>query len=276
MISSGTPNRASASGERQTHRPAGGPLHHLGHHAEPRVVIDAGDQLRLPHLPGAPVDQPDAADDVDAPQLHRPGPFEPHGTTPAAASAAGPAADPAGSGSGRSSAPTAPPGLGARQTAAVSKPDPPRPPPRMLAGASPRPPPRPRRHLMRARLRPVRPIHQPAQLLSQIPAHPPMHRRPMHPSPAGDLGDIRTAQHRPHRIQPLLDDRQDNQRQSRPPRARDAPRRRPAQGCRTDPVSHISWRTTVAHHPTEDRLRAAWLVRTFSTHSRPDPARPKA
>ena len=40
MISSGTPNRASACGQRQTHRPAGGPLDHLRDHTEPGVVID--------------------------------------------------------------------------------------------------------------------------------------------------------------------------------------------------------------------------------------------
>ena len=57
ITSSGTPNRASACGERQTHRPAGGPLHHRGDHAEPGVVIDPGDDLGLPQLPGDRVDQ---------------------------------------------------------------------------------------------------------------------------------------------------------------------------------------------------------------------------
>ena len=57
ITSSGTPNRASACGERQTHRPAGRPLHHRGHHTEPGMVIDPGHDLRLPQLPGHRVDQ---------------------------------------------------------------------------------------------------------------------------------------------------------------------------------------------------------------------------
>jgi hypothetical protein len=39
----------------------------------------------------------------------------------------------------------------------------------------------------------------------------------MHPRLRRDLGHVTTIQSRPDRVQPLLDDRQDNQSQSRPP-----------------------------------------------------------
>ena len=129
------------------------------------------------------------------------------------------------------------------------QPDPSRPPPRMPTAHL-----RDRhldrgRHLMRARLRPVRPVHQPAQLVGQIPAHPPVHRGPMHTGLAVDLGDLRTRQNRSSRIQPLFDDRQHNQSQSRPPRSTGRPTETPgprvpnqprvahqlAEDCRTSP-----------------------------------------
>ena len=98
------------------------------------------------------------------------------------------------------------------------------------------------------------------QLLSQIPACPPMHRRPVDPNAGSDFRDIRTRQNGTNRVQALLDNRQDNQSQSRPPRSTDAPRRRRAQGAETDRcrrstgerVSHISRRKTM---PTAPNVR---------------------
>ena len=81
---------------------------------------------------------------------------------------------------------------------------------------------------------------------------PPMHRRAMHTRSRRNLDDIHAAQHSPDRVQALLDHRQDNQCQSRPPRVRNAPRRHPNPDCRSrpsrtsadGPVSHISRRNT--------------------------------
>ena len=63
----------------------------------------------------------------------------------------------------------------------------------------------------------MRPIRQPADLFGQIPAHPPMHRHPMHPDLRRNLGDSRARQHGPDRVQTLLHNRQHDQCQSRPP-----------------------------------------------------------
>lgn len=57
----------------------------------------------------------------------------------------------------------------------------------------------------------MRTIDQTADLLSQIPRDPPMNRRTMHTQSRRDLGDLSTSEHRPHRVQPLLNNRQDNQ-----------------------------------------------------------------
>ena len=56
--------------QRVTGRPSRRPRDHERGDAEPRVVIDTGDDLRLDA-----VDEADPADDVHLPQLHRPGPF---------------------------------------------------------------------------------------------------------------------------------------------------------------------------------------------------------
>jgi hypothetical protein len=49
-----------------------------------------------------------------------------------------------------------------------------------------------------------------------------MQRLTRHPNLGGHLGDLRSRQHGPNRVQPLLDNRQDNQCQSRPPCLEDA------------------------------------------------------
>ena len=78
----GHPERAQRGGERQAHRPAGGPGHHRGDHAEPGMVIDPGHDLGL-----GPVGQEHPADDVQLPQLHRLVAFPPPVAVLAAASA---------------------------------------------------------------------------------------------------------------------------------------------------------------------------------------------
>jgi hypothetical protein len=59
--------------------------------------------------------------------------------------------------------------------------------------------------LPRTRMRPVGPVGQACELVSQIPRHPPVHRRPVHTQLHGNLHHISPAQNRPDRIQALLD-----------------------------------------------------------------------
>jgi len=72
-------------------------------------------------------------------------------------------------------------------------------------------------HLTRTRLRRVRPVGQSRELPTQIPPDPTMQGRPMHPHSCGDLNHSSPCQHSPDRVQALLDNRQNNQCQSRPP-----------------------------------------------------------
>jgi hypothetical protein len=58
-----------------------------------------------------------------------------------------------------------------------------------------------------------------------IPRGPPVQRRPVHPHPGGYLDNISAIKDRTDRVQALLDNRQDNQSQSRPPPS-DVPRKR--------------------------------------------------
>ncbi len=237
----GCPIASQRLREGQTHRPRRRPLHHRGHHTEPGVIIDPSDDLGAPHLTSGHVDQLDAAHDVDAPQLHRPGPFESLPRLPGPfprtlAQQAAPDQDPVDRALRRHRDRLIAP----RGPAQQLQPDPPRPPPRMG--------PTHLRHrhldhlrrLLRTRQRTMRPVRQPADPLSQIPRHPPMHRRAMHPRSRRHLDDIHAAQHSPDRVQALLDHRQDNQCQSRPPRVRNAPRRRPNPDCRSRPLSQIN------------------------------------
>ena len=112
------------------------------------------------------------------------------------------------------------------------------------------------RDLSRRRMRPMRTIHQPAQLLTQIAAQPTVNRRPVHPDTGSNLGDIRTGQHRTHRVQRCSTTDKTTRANPGLPEAR-----RPAEtsgtGCRNRPLSQITWRTRVAHQSTEDIRRAA-------------------
>ena len=151
-----------------------------------------------------------------------------------------------------------------RRLAQHLQPDPARSPPRML-------PPHLRhrdldriRDLSWRRMRPMRTVHQPGQLLSQIPANPPVNRGPVHPDAGGDLRYIRTRQHGTNRVQALLDHRQDNQRQSRPPRS---------QTPRGDVGHRVPKQTAVADHLANacrtsvdgGQSCCTQLVRTFFT-----------
>jgi hypothetical protein len=64
--------------EGQKDRAPGRALDHPREHAEPRVIIDAGDDPALAQLARSDIDQPRPIDDVDLPQLHRRRPLPPH------------------------------------------------------------------------------------------------------------------------------------------------------------------------------------------------------
>ena len=124
--------------------------------------------------------------------------------------------------------------------------------------------------LMRTRHRSMRPVRQPG--------HRPTRYRPIHRCNVdrctrfgGDLDHARPRQHRPNRVQPLPDNRQHDQRQSRPPDPHDAPRRRQrTQDRRIRPtLSRITWRRTVAHHPAQDTGPSGCTAESGSCRSRP-------
>jgi hypothetical protein len=73
----------------------------------------------------------------------------------------------------------------------------------------------------------------------------------VHTYASGYLDDISAIQNRPDRVQALLDNRQDNQCQSRPPQS-DAPRKRRTRVAETKPLSQITWPRDVAHQSPED------------------------
>ena len=71
--------------------------------------------------------------------------------------------------------------------------------------------------LVRARLRPPRAVHQPAQAALLIAADPRMHTLPRHPEPLSDLSHRNPRRGLQDRPVTLLDHRQLDQCQSRPP-----------------------------------------------------------
>ena len=194
-ICPGTPWVRSA--ERTRRRPAGGlPQHQHRAHAEPGMVIDPGQRLR-PTCRRRAANPPTTSIchiSIGTPRSHR---FHFRSRRPADLGSISPS---------RASADRPP-----TQTA----PGPPR--PGQLEHQPPRPPPRMRpphlgqrhlhrrRHLMRTRPRPVRPVSQALQPFALIPGQPHMQRLPRHPEPRRrDLHRVALGDHRQHRQIPLL------------------------------------------------------------------------
>jgi hypothetical protein len=183
-------------GEVPADGPAGGADHHPGAHDEPRVVVDAGQDLAR-----GPVGEQDPAHDVELPQLH--------------GLAALPAAEPA--------VPAAS-GLGIDQPGSLQRPVDPRTrrdrfqarPGRLVhepswspIGVAPSRLEHPhldhRGHLMRAPRRSVGPVGQTREPLILVAAQPPMHRLAGHAEAARHLHDWDPiADHREHRLIPLF------------------------------------------------------------------------
>ena len=182
------------------------------------MVIDPGDDLGLPQHPRSQVDQPDAADNVELPQLHRLRPFPaliglswsfPFALHHQAMADQDPI--------DRRCRGHHHPGW---RLLHQLQPDPRRPPPRMLS-------PHLRHHhsdliagLVGTGPWPMRAVRQPWQAFSQIPPQPGMHAHPGHPDRGRDLGYRRTTQDGSDRVQPLLNLRQDNQRHPGLPESR--------------------------------------------------------
>ena len=113
-------------------------------------------------------------------------------------------------------------------------------------------------------MRTVGAVGQPAQLAGEIPRYPPVQRGPVHSHPGRYFHDISAIQDRADRIQALLNQRQDDQCQSRPPRS-DVPRKRRTRVAETRPLSHICWRKNVARQSPEDMPSTSCPVRTIFT-----------
>ena len=139
------------------------PGHQPRRHAEPGVVIDPGQRLRRASRRRAGTRRPRPS--ATAPSARR----APTAASPPCAAGAGPARSPRpGPGSGRPPTPRAP----AAPRAGQLDRDPPRPPIRMRPAHLQHPRLHLRRHLMRARRRPVRPVAKPLQALGLIPGQP--------------------------------------------------------------------------------------------------------
>src|SRR5215475_3263767 len=113
-------------------------------------------------------------------------------------------------------------------------------------------------------------VGRPGDLPGQVPGDPPVDRRPVHSQTGSYLRHPGAVQDRADRVQALLDNRQDNQCQSRPPR-RDVPRKRRTRVAETGPLSQINWRKNVARQSTEDKCLGPAAVTTFYTVSRARP-----
>ena len=111
-------------------------------------------------------------------------------------------------------------------------------------------------------------VSEPRELAGQIPRDPPVHRRPVHAHPSGYLRYLSAVKDRPNCVQALLNNRQDNQCQSRPPQS-DIPAETSHQSGRkrasvADQLAE-ECRTSVAGGHCDYHVRA---VTTFSTASR--------
>lgn len=225
--------------QRRAHRPRGRTRHDQGRDHEPGVVIDPRDDLRL-----GPVDQPDPADHIHLPQVHRDRPLPP---------AVVRALAPPGRGSDQALTDQAPVHRGPTRQRLHTRPAQPvqdraRPPPRMLGPHRHDPRLDGRRHLMRARPRPARAISQRAQPTGGIRPQPRVHGLPRHPEPASDVSHARpVAQDLQHRPIALLHQTQLHQHRRPPPDDRPTPvrrRRHPA-----TPNCQPGTGATVAHLP---------------------------
>jgi hypothetical protein len=99
---------------------------------------------------------------------------------------------------------------------------------------------------MRTRQRTMRSVRQPRDRALQIPTDPAMQGRAGHPRAGGDLNHSLPGQHRPDRVQPLLNNTQDNQRHPGHLTRNDAPRKASTtQDCRVTP-------RTVAHQVAQN------------------------
>jgi len=185
--------------ERPAHRAAGGPAHHGGDHAEPGVVIDAGDQLAL----GA-VGQEHRPGDIQLPQLHRHVPLPPLVVLAAALALARrdqavPHQDPVEGGPGRH---RADPGL----AELIAQPA--RPPPGMSPAQAADHRLDVRIQMPRLGTRPVRMIGQCRQTAGPVPRQPVVHRLARDPVTPGDLGNRGTGDNLHDRVITLLHDAQ--------------------------------------------------------------------
>jgi hypothetical protein len=190
------PVPAQRRGQPVTHRPGAFGRHQRRAHAVPGVVIQAGQRLRR-----RPVGQPDPADDVHLPQLHR------RTALPALPRLSPP---PAGTGldqRGPGQRPVDPGLTGQRRHAPAGQlhHDPPRAPRPMHPAQLEHRRLDQRRHLMRARSRPARPIRQRLQPTGLIAAQPAMQRLPGHAPLLGHRGHLMPlGDHRQHRQIALL------------------------------------------------------------------------
>jgi hypothetical protein len=78
----------------------------------------------------------------------------------------------------------------------------------------------------------------------------------VHTYASRNADDISAIQNRPDRVQALLDNRQDNQCQTRPPQS-DAPRKRRTRVAETKPLPQITWPRNATHQSPEDTSAVA-------------------
>ena len=226
----GHPEGAQRGGERQADGPPGGPGHHRGDHAVPGMIIDPGHDLGL-----SPVGQERPADDVQLPQRHRLIPLPPQVAVLRPLPGARldqpvPDQHPVDAHPRRR---RDHPGLAQLMR------QPQRTPLRMLPAHLAHRRLHLRRCLMRARIRPLRPVRQRAQAALLIAADPGMHALPGHPGPGGGLSHRHSGFDLQDSAIPLLDNGHLHQCQSRPPATRRPQTTRDRKAELPAPVNHV-------------------------------------
>ena len=244
------------------HRPAGPSHHDLHAHAIARVVIDPGQHLDLGAVGKRDLHQ------VQLPQLHRACTFPPP-VRPLAASAP------------RGDQPVAhqqpPDRRAAGQWHDPSPlqlvPKPLRPPPGMLAAQLAHPGLDRCGQLVRAPVGPMGAVGQPLQPTSPVSGDPGVDRLAADPVAVGDLGHRQPRfQHLQHRVVALLGHAPLPQHLSAScPRRRTPHTSKPSGGVKHQPKhpSSISRSRPVKHHPQQHTVLVRFVVRSFSTNSRP-------